>query len=66
MKTRNLTINAAMMDAVEFEELASYGTDIKVQTAMSDGQILRILFEGFEDRLKAQGVKVKDTINFSG
>jgi hypothetical protein len=41
------------------------GADVKVPDDTDPRQVLRILFDGFEERLRAAGIQVADSTQFT-
>jgi hypothetical protein len=62
-----MTINATLSYEDETFDNGMYerGVDVKVPGNTDPRAVLRILFDGFEDRLRAVGIQVTDSTQFT-
>jgi hypothetical protein len=62
-----MTINATLSYEDETFDDGTYdrGADVKVPGDTDPRQVLRILFDGFEERLRAAGIQVTDSTQFT-
>jgi hypothetical protein len=62
-----MTINATLTyeDEAFDDKIYERGADVKVPGDTDPRAVLRILFDGFEDRLRTAGIQVTDSTQFT-